>query len=241
MIPKTNGTNVKSGPACPDRLPRLPCLPCLARLSRLPPGEDLARLPSSLPAGAGTGAVPTAPAAAEPSLAPPRTAALTKTGSTAPELWGRCLPGANQGPTAPGNVENRLSGAKRPVFAPGREEIRSPGAETGPCAPGNAKKFVVRSGGKQGCRAGGLSWARVFPRGPISARGKHGHPAGLFHWGSLFPSRAIHDPSVLPSGVQLPYDRGAEVASSGWGSTTEASLATGFLRCGRGSNSRPPA
>ena len=124
-------------------------------------------------------------------------------GPTAPGNVRRCLPGANQGPTAPGNVENRLPGAKRPVFAPGREETRSPGAEIGQCAPGSAKRFVARSGGKQGGRADGLSRARVFPRGPISARGKHGHPAGLFYWVLLFPTtyicRCRHTRSPLSS------------------------------------------
>ena len=214
MIPKTNGTNVKCGPACPDRLPRLPCLACLARLSRLarlPPGEDLARLPSSLPAGAGTGAVPTAPATAEPSPDPPPDGCTNEDRFHCPGIVGRCLPGANQGPTAPGNVERCLPGAKRPVFAPGREETRLPGAEIGQCAPGSAKRFVAGNGGKQGGRADGLSRARVFPRGPISARGKHGHPTGLFYWVLLFPTtyicRCRHTRSPLSSLFSPPRRR----------------------------------
>ena len=101
----------------------------------------------------------------------PRTAALSRTGSAVPGIVERCLPGANQGPTAPGNVERCL-----------------PGANQGPTAPGSAKRLVAGNGGKQGGRADGLSRARVFPKGPISARGKHGHPAGLFCRAFLFPT-----------------------------------------------------
>ncbi len=67
----------------------------------------------------------------------------------------------------------------------------SPGAEIGQCAPGSAKRLVAGNGGKQGGRADGLSRARVFPTGPISARGKHRHPAGLFYWVLLFPTTYI--------------------------------------------------
>ena len=121
-------------------------------------------------------------------------------GPTAPGNVRRCLPGANQGPTAPGNEENRLPGAKRPVFAPGREETGSPGAEIGQCAPGSAKRLVAGNGGKQGGRADGLSRARVFPKGPISARGKHGHPAGLFCRAFLFPTTYLCPLPILPPG-----------------------------------------
>ena len=233
MIPKTNGTNVKSGLACPDRLPRLPrlpclpclprlprlprlpCLPCLPRLPRLPrlpPGEALARLPSSLPAAREPGPCrrPLLRLSLRQTL--PERLRFQKTGPTVPGIVGKCLPGANQGPTAPGNEENRLPGAKRLVFAPGREETRSPGAEIGQCAPGSAKGLVVaRSGGKQGCRSDDLSWARVFPKGRISALGKHGHPAGLFYCVLLFPTtyicRCRHSLALLSPHSSLPRRR----------------------------------
>ena len=120
--------------------------------------KGLARLPSSLPAAREPDPLPTDPAAAEPSPAPSRTAALTKTGSTAPELWGDACQGQINAPQPLATWKTACQGqrghflplAERESGRQGRRQVFAPlGRPTGlsPAKVGNKDAVLTISVG----------------------------------------------------------------------------------------------